>query len=544
MQHAFSVLFAWLLLLGSLPLLAQPANPPAPGNWRVVNELTDNFANFNSGKWVKRNFNTGPEGHRWRGRAPGEFHSSQSTVQNGRLRITATAKYNPGNAQTNCDFWLKTGFVYSKAKAKVGDYTECSMRASDLSMASSFWLKLGTINNQEIDVTETYGNGRNTRWWDDKIRSNTHVFKNGQDLETKPAPIDVTNGPASSFPRNRFYRVGMHWKSATQMDIYVDGTRRLTMNTKNGERISEDLRLIWDMEPFVPACSSGPGAPDYAHVRPNNPTRRNYMEVEWVKTWRPAAGGGGGGGGGGPVLPNGLYELKSPGNGQNLGAFSWNGHDARMINAGNFADQRWNLWHLGGNVYHVRNQGTGRFLEVPYARCQPHNVKTYTSGAGNHQRWFIEKVGSNYILRPNHCRAQALDRNYGRVNANVGTYNYSRSNGNLQWRIVRAKTAEDATMEGELTPEGKDSHYDFAARLSPNPAPAGAATALAVTLPEDGEVSVEVFDVAGRRVAAERFAGARGRNASTLTNQRLGAGVYLVRIGSADDFVTERLVVR
>ncbi|MGS0526419.1 family 16 glycosylhydrolase [Zobellia nedashkovskayae] len=234
-----------------------PFGPPSGKTWQVVNQLTDNFSSFDGNKWVKRNHDTGPEGHRWAGRKPGKIHASQSSVVNGKLRITATADYNPGDAQTNCEFWLKTGFVYSKAKAGIGYYTECSMRASDLSMASSFWLKLGTKNNQEIDVTETYGNGRNTRFWDDKIRTNTHVFLNG-DNATNPKPIT-----AGFKPKDRFHRVGMFWKTATQMDIYVDGAYKISMATKNGLKVEESLRLIFDMEAFVPECGSGPGAPEY-----------------------------------------------------------------------------------------------------------------------------------------------------------------------------------------------------------------------------------------------------------------------------------------
>jgi len=283
-----------LLCLLSISLTAQPTDPPVAGDWIVVDALTDDFEatdlNAADAKWVPRNHDTGPEGHRWQGRRPGRFFQEQSTVVNGRLRITATALYDPGDEQATCDYWMKTGFTYSKSKIELGWYTECLMQASDLSMASSFWCKLGTINNQEIDITETYGNGRNTRFWDDKIRSNTHVFlpPNNQDNASNPPPIDVADNEAD-FPRNRFVRVGMHRRSTTEMDIYVDGALKQTMLVAGGLAITEPLRLIWDMEPFVPACGSGPGAPKYEHIRPANPTRRNYMEVEWVKTWEPAA---------------------------------------------------------------------------------------------------------------------------------------------------------------------------------------------------------------------------------------------------------------
>ena len=536
MRHTFLFFYALLLVGVTSVLSAQPANPPVGGNWAVVNNLTDNFSSFNSSKWVKRNFDTGPEGHRWRGRAPGEFHAGQSTVNNGRLRITATAKYDPGNEQTNCDFWMRTGFVYSQAKMQQGWYTECLMRASDLSMASSFWLKLGTINNQEIDITETYGNGRNTRWWDDKIRSNTHFFQNGQDFATNPPPIDVTNGGPNTFPRNQFYRVGMHWRTSRQMDIYVNGTLRQTMTVANNREITEPLRLIWDMEPFVPACGSGPGAPDYEHIRPNNPTRRNYMEVEWVKTWRPVAGGGGG-----QLIPNGTYNIKSPFNNQNLGAFSWNNHNARMINPGNFSDQKWDFVHLGNNVYTIRNRGTNRYLEVPFARCgNGNNMATWTSAAGNHQRWYIERTGSNYFMRPNHCRAQAADRAYGALNANVGTYQYGNNN-NLRWRIVTVPKSD----EPSFTPAGKGDIPALGVDILRNPTSAADA-AVRVNLPADGPVSLMVYAASGQLIGKRQLEASAGEVvyplASTL-NADLPGGVYLVRVAAAGAVVTKRVMI-
>ena len=248
-------------------------------------------------------------------------------------------------------------------------------------------------------------------------------------------------------------------------------------------------------------------------------------------------------GGGGQVIANGTYNLRSPFNGQNLGAFSWNNHNARMINAGNFSDQKWDVIHLGNNIYHVKNVGTGRFLEVPFARCQPTNVATYTSGAGNHQRFKIEKIGSSYYLRPAHCQGQALDRAYGATDANVGTYNYDAGNNNLKWNFVSVPK----NGPGErLTAPGKGDEVSFAARVYPNPAPAGQAF-LELNLSDDQPVELAVYDVSGRQLTSRRLEGRRGVTRLGLDREvpgGLAAGVYLLRVASGGETVTQRVVVR
>ena len=253
---------------------------------------------------------------------------------------------------------------------------------------------------------------------------------------------------------------------------------------------------------------------------------------------------GGGGGGGGQVVANGTYNIKATNSDQNMGAFSWNNHSARMINAGNFADQKWDLIHLGSNVYHVRNVGTGRFLEVPFARCgNGQNVATWTSGAGNHQRWFIEAApGGSFTMRPNHCRSQAADRAFGALNANVGTYSYSAGNGNLRFRFV-GTTKNDVPV---LTPPTKTDEVTFAASLVPNPASADQAR-LVIASPAEGSADVALFDISGRQLGSRTISVAAGEQRLTLATEfqtDLAAGIYLVRVKMNDQLITRRLVVR
>ena len=144
---------------------------PTGKTWELVPSMSDEF-NYtgmpsSSGKWTDNN----PNG--WSGRWPGLFMDSQVWVNGTDLTITAEPHNDTG-------WTIKTGYIATHTKIKYPVYFECSMKASDLSMASSFWMKLGDQGNySEIDVTETYGHPTATSSWYQNdvpyfMRCNTH----------------------------------------------------------------------------------------------------------------------------------------------------------------------------------------------------------------------------------------------------------------------------------------------------------------------------------------------------------------------------------
>jgi hypothetical protein len=81
-------------------------------------------------------------------------------------------------------------------------------------------------------------------------------------------------------------------------------------------------------------------------------------------------------------------------------------------------------------------------------------------------------------------------------------------------------------------------------RLSAYPNPTRAAATLALTVPSPQTVTVEAFDVLGRRVLAETHA-VTGSTQLSLDSRRWKPGLYLVRASLADgEAVTTRLVKR
>ncbi|WP_010182621.1 galactose-binding domain-containing protein [Aquimarina agarilytica] len=137
------------------------------------------------------------------------------------------------------------------------------------------------------------------------------------------------------------------------------------------------------------------------------------------------------------LLANGTYTISSPFNNQSLLSRPLENHAARMVNTGNFDDQKWVFNHLGNDVYTIKNLGTGRYLEVSNARCANGAlVQTWTNSNGNHKKWKISKNGANYILKPNHCLSRALDRDRGAIDAKVHLWQAVLNN-NQKWKVER-----------------------------------------------------------------------------------------------------------
>ncbi|MCL5244248.1 right-handed parallel beta-helix repeat-containing protein [Cellulophaga sp. 20_2_10] len=138
------------------------------------------------------------------------------------------------------------------------------------------------------------------------------------------------------------------------------------------------------------------------------------------------------------LIDNGMYTIESVTSNQRLLSRALETFNAKMVNPGNFDDQKWIFTHLGDNVYTIKNKANNRFLEVPYGKCENGTqVATYTNAKSTHQQWKVVENGANvYGLLPNHCQTQGLDRNNGTLNTNSITYFYGKDNGNQKWKIV------------------------------------------------------------------------------------------------------------
>ncbi|MDH5627275.1 MAG: T9SS type A sorting domain-containing protein, partial [Candidatus Krumholzibacteria bacterium] len=120
------------------------------------------------------------------------------------------------------------------------------------------------------------------------------------------------------------------------------------------------------------------------------------------------------------------------------------------------------------------------------------------------------------------------------------------SNLNVFWESEVVTAASSAPVASGITPPAL-SRLTLGANV---PNPFGASTALRVGLPVAGTANVDVFDVAGRRVAARRV---DGLNAGWNTidfdgrdddGRRLASGVYIVRVRAAGQTATHKFVIQ
>ncbi len=215
------------------------------------------------------------------------------------------------------------------------------------------------------------------------------------------------------------------------------------------------------------------------------------------------------------LITNGTYFISSSQNSQRLLSRTLEQHSARMHNPGNYDDQKWIFTHLEENVYTIKNKGTTRFLEVPYAKCgNGNNVATYTSANSNHQKWKAIKNGDVYSFKPMHCQNVALDRAAGAINANVHTWGYSASNNNQKWKIIETSVDVNRVSKIFVGEENK-------IRVYPNPT-----TDLIHVQGIKSNTQVKVIDFYGNEVINSPL------NVNTLKVNKLPSGIYFLHIAN------------
>ncbi|WP_010522952.1 T9SS type A sorting domain-containing protein [Aquimarina agarivorans] len=285
-------------------IFAQPS-PPSGKKWVKVNELSDEFSGgqINSQKW----FDYHPF---WKGRLPSQFKKGNATQSGGFLRLKSTLFRNPNSVNNKFkDHWVDAAAVVSKNKsATPGYYYECRMKASNLSMTSSFWFRVGAFS--EIDVIEHIGNpaNRNVASKEFQYDANTHYY--GKFAGIRPLDAKWTM-PFRG--RDRFHNFGFWWKSPNELLFYYNGNQ--VMKIVPRRPFDEKLHMIFDTEvfPFETAGVANIGLPRVNHLNDNS---KNTMLVDWVRVYKlengtPSNSGGSTGVGGAPI--NKVISLRKTG---------------------------------------------------------------------------------------------------------------------------------------------------------------------------------------------------------------------------------------
>ncbi|TFG73436.1 MAG: glycosyl hydrolase family protein [Anaerolineales bacterium] len=239
--------------------------PPSGYQWVTVPELSDEFDGeyLDPDKWL----NAHPY---WGGRNPSQFDPQNVWVKDGTLHLQSTTDIMALSEVTNPaqDVWVRSACVSSKEPTAFYGYYETRMKASQLSMTSSFWCQ-GKYS--EIDVVEQLGAPKDQPSRSTSMLMNTHYYPDGWESDKKtPVTSRMDTGAADSF-----HIYGVWWKDESTIWFYHNGEKVADITT--GGAFLEPMFMFFDTEVFV-----WEGLPDIDALKDPG---KNRMTVDWVRSW-------------------------------------------------------------------------------------------------------------------------------------------------------------------------------------------------------------------------------------------------------------------
>ncbi|GHB63609.1 family 16 glycosylhydrolase [Persicitalea jodogahamensis] len=218
-----SLLILWA---GLATTYAQPA-PPKGYKWIKNEAFSDEFegTSLDSTKWYARS-------PYWKdGRPPATFRAENVAVKEGSLQIKDVVLDPPEGV-----YHLAGGAVASKSSGALYGYYEARMKASGVSMSSTFWLKTPAHKvgcetvQQELDIVEAIGGAKKYAAFKYKMKSNAHIFRT--DCDGNKLPVLSTPGETDlvAAADSMYHTFGCWWKDANTLDFYYNGEYRFTIH--------------------------------------------------------------------------------------------------------------------------------------------------------------------------------------------------------------------------------------------------------------------------------------------------------------------------
>lgn len=256
---------------------------PKPGgkNWVLVEELSDEFKGkkLDESKWN----NIDPKG--WKGRAPGIFKKDVVSVKGGKLRHTVYQLAAP-ELKYNKTWTHAGGFVGSKKAAQIGYYFEAKMKSSKTFMSSTFWLINKPAESKgcdqrtiELDIQECVGQvTTDGDWAQNKYRemgSNTHSRNTACPETPTGSKGEHTDIGAPAY--DDFHIYAAWWKSATEIQFFLDGNYLYTITPKADFNLPMYLRMVTETYNWNPPPKDGGMSSSFKD-------RTTYYD--WVRTWK------------------------------------------------------------------------------------------------------------------------------------------------------------------------------------------------------------------------------------------------------------------
>jgi beta-glucanase (GH16 family) len=221
--------------------------PPIGKRWVVNQSYTDDFNGdrLDLEKWYDYH-------PRWVGRSPAIFLPGQVSVRDGLLQIRnsklatdTTVTFGGGNSST---YSIGGGAVVSRKTTAHYGYYEARLRASDISMSTTFWmsnpLTTGSCPNfsTELDIVETIGGAVAFPGFATRMKSNTHYFIRDCDGQRS----DVERKGETAIGGNSaedFHTYGVWWKNGREMDFYLDGEKTHTILRPADAPLEREMHL-------------------------------------------------------------------------------------------------------------------------------------------------------------------------------------------------------------------------------------------------------------------------------------------------------------
>lgn len=247
--------------------------PPPGQHWVKIEELSDEFngTELDVNKWSPRH-------PYWHGGSASHFAPENVSVNGGVLQLHSTAAKNPSEVKDRLnELWLKSACVSSTKPAALYGFYQARLKASKLSMFSSFWFQ---NKYAEIDVAEQIGSPGKHEGERLIMAMNTHFFTNGgvsspnRQNQERGAKAQMSSGAADNF-----HVYGVWWKEPNTVVFYLDGKE--VANVKPPQPFTEPMFMFFDTE-----VHSFYGPPAIDSLKDPN---KNTMTVDWIRSWKLVA---------------------------------------------------------------------------------------------------------------------------------------------------------------------------------------------------------------------------------------------------------------
>lgn len=224
-------LLAFLFCIVVLSATAQLPKAPKGFKWVKNEKFTDEFNGdeLDKSKWYDRS-------PYWvNGRAPATFRARTVSVKNGFLQIKNDILRKEDKEKQE-KYNIVGGAVGSVAKDGHYGYYESRIKASGISMSTTFWMKNKSgggsdcwHQQDELDIVEVVGMQKLKNDFRNILHSNTHIFRTECNGERN---VVSAGGNCKIIPAadKAFHVYGCWWEDANNIHIYLDGEFQFTMH--------------------------------------------------------------------------------------------------------------------------------------------------------------------------------------------------------------------------------------------------------------------------------------------------------------------------